>query len=113
MTGKINKRVLRALFKDITAWFKEKDWDLLSIDTYIFFDGKQYTAKGEYVKDRKASDVTEYADDKGLTMTFEGVMYEVINGEFPKLLESFDALFEKHGVYYQLGNSWNLTVFKG
>ena len=116
MAGKINKRILRALFKDIVSWFKKQDegfGDLFSADTSIFFDGKQYKATGEYIQDRKATDVTEYGKDDSLTMTFEGAMYEVINGDAPIILASFDALFKKHGVYYELGNSWNLTVFKG
>lgn len=117
MAGKINKRILRALFKDIVAWFKQKDveWEGdFSTDTLIYFEGKQYKATGEYIQDRKPSTVTQYSDDKGLTMTFEGPLYEVINGgEMYATLEQFNALFSKHGVYYELGNAWNLTVFKG
>lgn len=117
MAGKINKRILRALFNDIVAWFKQKDveWEGdFSTDTLIYFEGKQYKATGEYIQDYKPSMVTQYSDDEGLTMTFEGPLYEVINGgEMRAILDQFNALFEKHGVYYELGNSWNLTVFKG
>ena len=44
-----------------------------------------------------------------LSMSFEGALYRSINYGIgcPKL----EAIFEKYGVYYELGNAWNLTVF--
>lgn len=53
-------------------------------------------------------DYFEYANENHiLSMSFEGDLYDVINyGNTNKL----DAIFEKYGLYYELGNSWNLTA---
>lgn len=43
-------------------------------------------------------------------MSFEGPLYDVLNYEFGSLAAGLDAIFEKYGVYYELGNAWNLTL---
>lgn len=50
------------------------------------------------------------AKDHILSMSFEGDLYDIINyGEYPSILKKFDEIFERYGVYYELGNAWNLT----
>lgn len=54
-------------------------------------------------------DYFEYANPKHiLSMTFEGVLYEIINCRDMCYLS---PIFEKYGVYAELGNAWNLSVF--
>lgn len=46
-----------------------------------------------------------------LSMSFEADLYDVINyGENPKFMQEFDRLLDRYGLYYELGNAWNLTV---
>lgn len=46
-----------------------------------------------------------------LSMSFEANLYDVINyGESPKFLQEFNSLLSRYGLYYELGNAWNLTV---
>ena len=45
-----------------------------------------------------------------LSMSFEGPLYDVLNyGPFD-LEAEFSALLAQHGLYYELGNTWNLTL---
>ena len=47
-----------------------------------------------------------------LSMSFEGPMYRAVNyGGFDDFLSAFDALLEEYGLYYELGNAWNLSVY--
>ena len=48
-------------------------------------------------------------------MTFEGPLYEALNyggyDENPwQTEEELTAIFRKYGLYYELGNAWNLTA---
>lgn len=53
----------------------------------------------------------EYANpDHILSMTFEGPFYEAINYSGYKM-EQFSALLKQYGLYYELGNAWNLSLF--
>ena len=83
-------------------------------DVGVFWNGKR--ARIDYEGSTKTEngvnpfDYFEYAAEKHiLSMTFEGRLYESINyGDgCPKLSEILD----KYGLYYELGNEWNLTAF--
>jgi hypothetical protein len=115
-----------ALAKDIYNWCKEKDvWD----DNTIYFDGKAWSNSSVWagVKGKKIADdlyeyedknprtYFEYANPKTLSMSFEGGLYSVLNGYvlgWSKLEEEFLKLFEKYGCFYEMGNAWNLSVYK-
>ena len=57
----------------------------------------------------------KYVNEKHiLSMSFEGELYHVLNGYdsySDKLTSKFSKIFEKCGVYYELGNAWNLSCF--
>jgi hypothetical protein len=87
--------------------------------TCIYFNDKALIIKSSGIIQKeglKGSDYSEYANDKTLTMTFEGVdsIYNIINGYQRDyiFMEEFEALLDQYGYYYQLGNSWNLTLYK-
>ena len=91
-------------------------------DTAIYFNNKRLTTftdenYGKWVLQEgyKGSDYTEYTNDDTITMTFEGMnsIHGAINyGENEKFLGKLDKLFESYGYYYELGNSWNLELYK-
>ena len=67
------------------------------------------------LEDEDPHTYTEYAGDI-LTMTFEGPLYEALNyGDYGgyqwKTEEELTAIFRKYGLYYELGNAWNLTAY--
>ncbi len=101
-----------------------KDWLLknqLADDTRIYFNDQCYSsvdygyeASYELLKDIKASDYFKYANDKTVSMSFEGALHTVLNyGEDGwKAHTEFTELLEKHGWYFEFGHSWNLSLHR-
>ena len=112
------------LAKDIFNWLNEHE---MWIDVSIYFDGKCWSTtnkdntdftynEGKYFEyDDEPTRYFEYvAENHILSMSFEGDLYHVLNAYVPnwvKLESEFQAIFEKHGVYYEMGNAWNLTCY--
>lgn len=50
-------------------------------------------------------------------MSFEGPLYHMINyGSYEDVsdnfLVEFNDLFDEYGLYYELGDAWNLSAYK-
>jgi hypothetical protein len=48
-------------------------------------------------------------------MSFEGGLYHVLNGYVSgwiRLESKFSKLFEKYGLYYEMGYSWSLSAYE-
>ena len=130
MYKKADRKELRTktekLARDIIDWLLKKE---IFDDTFIYVNGKRYgTYDGEknynygtnswddvYVEENKnAKDYFEYAGPY-LSMSFEGPLYDLLNYGFEwnsHAEEELNEIFKKHGFYYELGNSWNLTAVK-
>ena len=89
----------------------------ISEDMRIYFNNKAIStnSKGninKVLENIDPHDYFEYAAYKHIiSISTEGGLYDRLNygaGDFPKKLEE---LFEKTGIYYELGNSWNLTFY--
>lgn len=97
-------------------------------DVNIYFNGRCFTTRdsnGVYhyndsdclivLEDEDPEEYFDYiASDHILSMSFEGELYEIINypnQETQPLLERFNYIFEKNGLYYELGDAWNLTCY--
>ena len=56
----------------------------------------------------------EYNGDY-LSMSFEGPLYSILNyqaGTYgDSIIGELDELFKKYGLYYELGNSWNMSLY--
>ena len=99
-------------------------------DTCVYFNGKRiYIGYGDLVipedanedayfenipieteEDCHPGDYFEYYNHNHiLSMSFEGDLYDILNyGNGSRELEK---LFDEYGVYYELGNAWNLSVY--
>jgi hypothetical protein len=103
------------LADDIKKFLLENE---LSQDTRIYFNNKCYDFDSagktyETLEDIKPSDYFEYANDNTVSMSFEGPLYEVLNGYrngWPELEDEFLEIFEKYDMYYEMGNAWNLAA---
>lgn len=115
-----------SLAKDIYKWCKKKRlWG----DNIIYFDGKAWSSSHEWngEKGKKvAEDLYEYAErdpreyfgfanPDTLSMSFEGGLYNVLNGYvrgWSELEVEFEGIFARHGCYYELGHAWNLSAYE-
>lgn len=86
--------------RDVRIYFSNKCWDYDS-------DGNK-----TIIDDIKASDYFEYANDKTISMSFEGDFYDIINNYYDySIRDKWDEL-DFDGYYYELGHSWNLSFYK-
>lgn len=96
------------------------------MDVCIYYNGKRMDAgrDGEYRYNgepfiRENEDPREYfeyvAKPHILSMSFEGMTYELLNGyrggHSEKFCNEFIDLLSKHGVCFEQGDSWNLTCY--
>lgn len=114
------------LAKDIYKWCKKKGlWG----DNIIYFDGKAWSSsatwgneQGKKIDDdlyeyteRNPRDYFEFANPDTLSMSFEGGLNHVLNAYTPgwvKLEAAFSKIFDQHNCYYEMGHSWNLSVYE-
>lgn len=96
-------------------------------DTEIYFNGKRFTShdstEGKYYWNNREHLIVEekqnpekyigYVNpDHILSMSFDGdVLSMIYYGYAPEVKRQFDKIFEKYGVYYEQGESCNLTCF--
>jgi hypothetical protein len=101
------------LWGDNVIYFDGKAW--ANGDTWYGENGKKIAEDLYEYEDRNPKDYFEYANPKTLSMSFEGGLNHVLNGYTSrswKLEEEFSKLFKKYGLYYELGNSWNLSAYE-
>ncbi|WP_430510758.1 hypothetical protein [Gottfriedia solisilvae] len=109
----MNKEFNQALANEIRDFLLKNE---VFTDTRIYFNNMAYSIKYtnyETIENINAFDYVEYGSDDILIMVFEGTLYSMINHhEIPSLLIEFDEIFERHGVYYELGHAFSLSVYK-
>ena len=111
---RIAKKQKEKLAYEILELLKRYD---LTGDVRIYFNNRCLTGDGAVLEDIKGSDYFKYATDKTISMSFEGDLCEVLNYYHRELSEKvtseFRALLDAYGLYYELGEHWNLgTYFK-
>ena len=113
------------LATEIFNWLVDKE---MWIDVAIYFNGKRwsthnknltefcYNERRYFEGEADPKNYFEYVREPNiLSMSFEGVLYDVLNGYVPgwtKLEDEFRKIFNKYGVYYELGNAWNLSCYE-
>ena len=54
----------------------------------------------------------EYAGDAGMTVTFEGFLYDIMNsGCRSGMLAGIEKFFEQRGLYFEQGHQWSFSVY--
>ena len=115
---KLTKNDIEFLAKEIIRICELQE---LAADMSVYYNNKCVRIKFNY-KSSKWEEKEEYdicpldyfeyaAYSHILSLSTEGELYDRLNfgpGTFPDELE---AIFEKMGIYYELGNSWNLTFY--
>ena len=122
---KLSKIKIEELVKEIENFLREHE---LLADVCIYFNNKRHLWHNKYdekwnflgfgcdvEEDISPLDYFEYVNVRHiLSMSFEGDFYHVMNGytkrEFD-LQDKFLTLLNKYGLYYELGNAWNLSCY--
>lgn len=120
--AKLTKQNIEQLANEVMDWLVRNE---LSMDVCIYYNNQKMQHKYHYDKDYDIIDdgisiekdvdphqITQWAaHDHILTMTFEGGLYSLLNYNGGKLETEFENLFNKYGLYYELGEAWNLTCY--
>lgn len=124
--AKLSPKQREALAKEIHQFLVSHG---LWVDCNIYFNGKCWSTMQKvgdhhefcYNENRYFESVADPKDyfeyvrepENILSMSFEGGLYEVLNGYHSYKLEAeFQQIFHKYGLYYEMGNSWNLSCYE-
>lgn len=86
--------------RDVRIYFSNKCWDY---DSY---------GKKTIINNIKGSTYFQYANDKTISMSFEGGLYDVINSFYSSTIKDEWNKLDFDGYYYELGHSWNCSFYK-
>ena len=120
--SKITKTDIERLANEIIAFLEVND---IANDVNIYYNGNVVKSKVDYNTNSngcsyiwtKTNDVDPHkyfkyaAYDHILSMSFEGGLYNVLNYSGGSIMDKFMKIFEKYGLYYELGNAWNLSCY--
>ena len=120
----LTKKQREELATEIFNWLNDHE---MWVDTQIYFNGKcwstgskdhkefSYNERKYFEYEAEPKHYFEYVREPNiLSMSFEGDLYDVLNGYaygWVKKEEEFRKIFEKYGVYFELGNAWNLSCY--
>lgn len=111
---KLTKIKIEEMANEIMEFLKEKD---LSNDVSIYFNNKRMNKDGVEEGEFNPKNYFEYAADNHiLSMSFEGELNYILNHHLlstycNKIINNFNNIIKKYGVYYEMGNGWNLTCY--
>lgn len=101
------------MWVDVRIYFNGKVWGSYNKDSDKFYYNDK---ENVYEEEADPKDFFEYvAEPNILSMSFEGAFYNVMNGTTEKaykLEQQFSNILSKYGLYYTLGNAWNLTCYE-
>jgi hypothetical protein len=124
----ISEKQIEDLAEEIRQFLLDNN---LWIDVTIYFNGKAfstYDGKNFYyndpahlivLEDKDPKDYFDYvAEPHILSMSFEGDFCSCMNnyGEYgydfdERIQNGFREILDKYGLYYEMGNHWNLTCY--
>lgn len=108
----MTKQTIEQLAQEIMSFLEKND---IVNDTSIYFNNKVIRSGSNgwtTTEDVDPHDYFEYAAyDHILSMSYEGGLYEILNYTFGRKKEEFEAIFDKYGLRFEPGNSWNMTVY--
>lgn len=94
---KLSKSQIDCLVKEIKDFLKKNGLE----DGVVFYYG-DITPTFEY-----------HPEPNILSMSFEGPLYDLLNYTCgSKTEEKFTKILRKYGLYFELGNAWNLSCYE-
>ena len=102
---KLSAEQMEQVAQEIRDYLVEND---LCDSTFIYVNGKRYS-NDKVEEGYKASDYFEYANDETISISTEGILYDLIN--YGSGLVGLDQIVGKYGMYFELGNAWNMACY--
>lgn len=122
---KLTTKRKEELAKEIFDWLNDHE---IWVDTCIYFNGKCWSTNNQqgtefcynerryFEYEAEPKNYFEYVREPNiLSMSFEGGLYDILNGYvygWAKREDEFKKIFEKYGLYFELGNAWNLSCYE-
>ena len=118
----ISDKKCEELATEIFEWLVNNE---LWVDVCIYFNGKRWSTHNRETDEYYYNQHKYYEDEADprdyfsyvrepeniLSMSFEGPLYLELNGyNRHSLSDEFMKIFEKYGLFYELGHPWNLTA---
>ena len=103
----------KGLWGDNTIYFNNKAWS--NLPEWKGESGKKIDEDLYEYENKNPLTYFEYANPNTLSMSFEGPLYRMLNGDIKgwvKLEDQFSKLFKKYGLYYEMGYSWSLSAYE-
>ena len=113
MNKKLTKQDIENLANEIISFLEKYN---LQTDVCIYYNNKRisFDARRDivhYENNISPLDYFEYVNHKHiLSMSFDGEFYDSVNYSGYKMKE-FCNILKKYNLYYELGDSWNLSVY--
>ena len=91
---------------EVRQYLMDNDmWD----ETNMYVNGKRY--KEDKVQEGYlASEYFEYANDKTISISTEGRLYDMIN-YYAGYMEKLNEIVGKYGMYFEQGDAWNMACY--
>lgn len=115
---------LEALAWEIHNYLRKHE---MWIDICIYYDGKRMGTCGEvdgklefryngepFIEEgRDPRDYFDYVQNPHIvSMSFESCFYDVMNYSGGAILDGFDRMLAKHGLSYERGDAWNISLME-
>lgn len=108
-------RYVKKLALVLETWQLLKDNELTKDACFYWKNGDVwycFDCNTEQIK-RNSPPTFYYANENTISMSFEGSLYDVINGYTPSSVpRKLYDLFAKYGYYSVLGDAWNFTLYE-
>lgn len=108
----IDYLISKGLFTDVTVYVNGRSYGTYDREHEKFY----YNDKDHIVitENKDPRSCFEYVSkDNILSMSFEGPLYNVLNGYSGPytVYDEMGKICEKYGCYFELGNAWNMTCY--
>lgn len=112
VTSHISKEGIEGIVNEIVDFLKSNNMDE---GVNIYFNNKHIKADApqEIEEGISPMSIFETAEKHVISMTFEGPLYHILNGDNPAAYTTakrFEDLLDKYGLMYILVQSWNLYI---
>jgi len=104
----VKEKDMRKLAYEIQDYLKERD---LYHDVIIYFNDLAISSLWEGEQEKDVSEYMEYFNTDTITMSFKGILYEMLNYNVQEYQE-FNEFIKSKGYYFEFGNAWNLALYK-